>query len=73
MMRIEELLETRVQKTPEKPFLTFSDARFTYEETAETAKRYANALAELGVQPGDRVGLFLPNCPEFLFCLFANA
>ncbi len=63
MMRIEELLETRVQKTPEKPFLTFQDARYTYEETAAVSKRYANALGELGVEAGDRVGLFLPNCP----------
>ena len=73
MMRIEELLETRVQKTPEKPFLTFRDAQFTYQETAETAKRYANALSGLGVGAGDRVGLFLPNCPEFLFLLLGNA
>jgi acyl-CoA synthetase (AMP-forming)/AMP-acid ligase II len=73
MMRIEELLEARVQKTPKKPFLTFPDATFTYEETAETAKRYANALGELGVEAGDRVGVFLPNCPEFVFLLFGNA
>lgn len=73
MMRIEELLETRVQKTPGKPFLTFREAQFTYEEAAETAKRYANALDELGVEAGDRVGLFLPNCPEFALSLFANA
>ncbi len=73
MMRIEELLETRVQKTPEEPFLTFRDAQFTYGETADAAKRYANAFDELGVESGDRVGLFLPNCPEFVFSLFANA
>lgn len=73
MMRIEELLETRVQKTPKKPFLTFRDAQFSYEETAERAKRYANALAASGVESGDRVGLFLPNRPEFVFSLFGNA
>ncbi len=73
MMRIEELLETRVQKTPSKPFLTFENEQYTYEETAETAKRYANALDEIGVESGDRVALFLPNCPEFVFSMFANA
>ena len=73
MMRIDDLLETRVQKTPQKPFVTFPDASFTYEETAATAKRYANALEGLGVEAGDRVGLFLPNSPPFLFCFFANA
>jgi acyl-CoA synthetase (AMP-forming)/AMP-acid ligase II len=73
MMRIDELLETRVQQTPEKPFLTFRDARFTYKETVRRSKQYANALSGLGIDSGDRVGLFLPNCPEFVFCLFANA
>ncbi|WP_299234766.1 class I adenylate-forming enzyme family protein [Natronomonas sp.] len=73
MMRIEELLETRVDKTPEKPFVTFEDAAYTYAETAANAKRYANALASAGVGAGDRVALFLPNGPEFVFSMFANA
>ncbi|WP_227377886.1 class I adenylate-forming enzyme family protein [Haladaptatus halobius] len=72
-MRIEELLDARVEKTPGKPFLTFSDDRYSYEETAEISKRYANMLASLGVDAGDAVGLFLPNRPEFLFLMFANA
>lgn len=72
-MRIDELLDTRVEKTPNKPFLNVANERFTYQETAAEAKRYANAFADIGVEAGDRVGLFLPNCPEFLFCLFANA
>ena len=73
MMRIEELLETRVAKTPEKPFVTFENEGFSYEETARTAKRYANALSSMGVGAGDRVALFLPNGPEFVFTMFANA
>lgn len=72
-MRIEQLLETSAQNSWEKPFLTFEDARFTYGETVTHSKRYANALRDVGVDASDRVGLFLPNCPEFLFVLFANA
>ncbi|WP_224447965.1 class I adenylate-forming enzyme family protein [Haloprofundus salilacus] len=72
-MRIEALLETRVEKTPQKPFLTFPDARYSYREVADESKRYANALSSLGVDADDAVGLFLPNCPEFLFLMFANA
>ncbi|MGH6841769.1 MAG: AMP-binding protein, partial [Methylocella sp.] len=33
----------------------------------------ANALLRLGVRQGDKVALLLPNCPEFLFAVFAAA
>ncbi|GAA0253703.1 class I adenylate-forming enzyme family protein [Haladaptatus pallidirubidus] len=72
-MRIEELLESRAEKTPEKPFLTFLDERYSYLETANASMRYANVLSSLGVGTGDVVGLFLPNRPEFMFLMFANA
>ncbi|MFC6732098.1 AMP-binding protein [Haladaptatus sp. GCM10025893] len=72
-MRIDELLEMRVEKTPAKPFLTFESQQYTYAETVAASKRYANALAEWGVEQGDRVALFLQNRPEFLFTMFANA
>lgn len=73
MNRIETLLETRVERTPEKPFLTVPDETFTYRDVLDESRRYANALSALGVDAGDRVGLFLPNRPEFVFLLFANA
>jgi len=72
-MRIEELLDVRVEKTPDAPFLTFEDASYTYRAVQERSKQYANALADVGVDTGDRVALFLPNCPEFLFLMFGNA
>ncbi|SEH18202.1 crotonobetaine/carnitine-CoA ligase [Natronorubrum sediminis] len=73
MIRIESLLETRVERTPNEPFLTVPDETFTFREVRDRAKRYANALAEFDVDAGDRVALFLPNSPEFVFLLFANA
>ena len=38
----------------------------TYAELAEQARRTASMLHRLGVRPGDRVGVLLPNVPEFL-------
>jgi len=77
MMRIEQLLESRVEKTPEKPFVTVPDddgpTDWTFEAVADRSKQYANALSAFGVESVDRVGVFLPNRPEFVFLLFANA
>lgn len=73
MIRIEELLETRVERTPDEQFLTVPDETFTFREAMNESKRYANALTELGIVAGDRMGLFLPNRPEFVFLMFANA
>lgn len=84
-MRIDALLEARTSKTPGKPFLTFPEGSrggaetdattgsFTYDQVVARSKQYANALSHLGVTAGDRVALFLPNRPAFVFLLFANA
>lgn len=36
----------------------------------ERAARLAGWLAEQGIGPGDRVGIFMKNCPEFLFAFY---
>ena len=39
-------------------------ARFSFDDLKRLSNRCANALAGLGVGPGDRVGVLLPQCPE---------
>lgn len=69
-MRIETLLQRRIDKTPSAPFLTFPDSTYTYREVGDRARRYASALSSYGVEAGDRIGMFLPNGPPFLFTFF---
>ncbi len=45
--------------------------RWTFTETTARAAEIASGLAAKGVQPGDRVGLFIANRPEFVFVLLA--
>jgi long-chain acyl-CoA synthetase len=45
----------------------WQDRWYTNVEVVEDARRFANALVSLGVQPGDRIGVMLPNCIEVLF------
>jgi fatty-acyl-CoA synthase len=46
--------------------LVFADRRLTYGELFEAGTRRARELAALGVGPGDRYGLLLPNSPELV-------
>ena len=64
------LTETR-QGTPDKVALWFGDRSWTYAELDDASDRIAAALATGGVRTGDRVALFLPNCPELVLSYFA--
>ncbi|MFC5818722.1 acyl-CoA synthetase [Nonomuraea harbinensis] len=50
----------------ERTALVDGERRLTYQEMSGWANRIANGLSELGVGKGDRVGLLMPNCLEFI-------
>ncbi len=47
--------------------------RWTYREYAENIERFATGLLALGIEPGDRVGIWAPNCYEWCVTQFATA
>jgi fatty-acyl-CoA synthase len=49
------------------------DVRWTYGELAERVDRAARSLAGLGLRKGDRVGIWAPNCAEWVVTQFATA
>jgi len=55
---------------PNRPALLFKGARVTYGELDKLSDACASAFAALGVTRGDRVGLLLPNCPQFVIAQF---
>ncbi len=55
---------------PEHPAILFKGRRVTYGEVDRLSDQFAAALADLGVQRGDRIALMLPNCPQFLIAQF---
>jgi long-chain acyl-CoA synthetase len=65
------LLEEAAQKYPNNPCTIFKGAVISYKEMGETVNRLAAGLAELGIRKGDRVGLFMPNTPQFVMAFFA--
>lgn len=51
--------------------LEFFGATTTYRELADQVDRAAAGLAALGVGPGDRVAIVLPNCPQHVVAFYA--
>ena len=65
-----ELLDEPARRIPTQNAIDFLDKKTTYGELAGQVDRFAKGLQTLGVRPGDRVGLFLPNCPYFIIAYF---
>ena len=59
------------ERRPSEIFLRFRDLEWTWAETASQAHSLACALQELGVERGDRIGLNMPNWPEFVLSVLA--
>ncbi len=55
----------------DKPAILWGEQQFTYRRLSEQASQVARRLQNtFGVQPGDRVAIWLRNCPEFVPVLF---
>ncbi|MGH9257883.1 MAG: AMP-binding protein [Vicinamibacterales bacterium] len=54
----------------DNPALLFKGAVVSYATLESASTAFAAALAALGVRPGDRVALLLPNCPQFFVAEF---
>ncbi|WP_372895336.1 AMP-binding protein [Stieleria sp.] len=65
------LLQHAAEQLPDRLALIYGNARWTYRDLNSDAVRAAAMLQRLGVRPGDRVGLLLPNVPEYIIA--ANA
>jgi fatty-acyl-CoA synthase len=50
-----------------------SGRRWSYAELAADVDRLASGLLASGVAPGDRVGIWAPNCPEWVLLQYASA
>lgn len=51
-------------ETPDRPAIEFYGHRTTYAQLDEQSDRFAALLHSLGIAPGDRVAVFMPNCPQ---------
>ncbi|MBA4722123.1 long-chain-fatty-acid--CoA ligase [Alloalcanivorax xenomutans] len=67
---VQRILTDSVANHPEQPAVDFMGRNMNYRELGALTDRVAAGLQQLGVGPGVHVGLFLPNTPHYLVCLF---
>ena len=65
-MNLGQMLAESAAKTPEKTAIIFHDQSTSYRDFDARANQVANGLIQLGVQPGDRVALYIHNLPIFM-------
>ena len=70
-MNLATAFAASVQKNPQKTAVFWGEAEYSYETLLRQSRQLSRHLQQsFGVRPGDRVALWLKNCPEFVPALF---
>lgn len=70
MNNLYRILEEGRCHDPQATALVFNETSICYEEVKEAAARVASGLKSMGIGPGDRIAIMLPNVPHFPMCYF---
>ena len=65
MTNLSSLLDQATADHPDRPAIKMDDLVLSYAQLREAAGRMSALLTSLGVEPGDRIGIMLPNVPAF--------
>lgn len=68
---VHAVLDDAARRWPDRVALDFYGETTTYAELSTAVARAASALRDLGVRPGDRVALVIPNCPAHVVAFYA--
>jgi long-chain acyl-CoA synthetase len=64
-LNLASLLTESAERSPESPAIRLGEVELSYGELDDRSARLATLLREKGLEPGDRVGVMLPNVPDF--------
>ena len=67
---LHDYLRFQAKKMPDKPAILFYGRTITYQELDLASDRFAAYLLSKGIVKGDRVGVFLLNCPQYAIAHF---
>jgi fatty-acyl-CoA synthase len=71
--RFGDLTDAAAARWGDREALVFRDRRYSFRQIAAEVDRLARGLIHIGVGPGEKVALWLLNCPEWIFAMFALA
>ncbi|MFC2046032.1 long-chain fatty acid--CoA ligase [Chloroflexota bacterium] len=77
---LDRLLAESAARYPEHPAIIFGsavgsrviDQAMSYRQLDDAVNRFAAAMQKLGVKKGDRVAMFLPNCPQLVIAYYGT-
>jgi len=67
---VTEMVDQGAEKWGGKTAVIFYGNKMEHKEIRELSLRFATALHDLGIRKGDRVGILLPNCPQFMIAYY---
>src|SRR5213075_118788 len=67
---LHEILRITAAEVPDRPATAFLGAHLTFSQVKEQSDKLATALSRLGIAKSDRVGIMLPNCPQYIVAVF---
>ncbi|GAB4427686.1 MAG: long-chain fatty acid--CoA ligase [Anaerolineae bacterium] len=71
-LTLPDLLANAAKNHPDQTACVFMGARMKYRQLKQQADRLAAGLHALGIGPGDRVAIMLPNCPQAIIAYYAT-
>lgn len=68
---LQSVFENTIKRFGKRVALVFEEKEITYSKLDKESNRLANGLKSLGIAHGTKVGIMLPNIPEFVYAFFA--
>lgn len=65
-----DILRRRAERHPDRIAVSFYGRAYTYADLDRLSEKFANFLVDNGVGPGDRIAVYLQNCPQFFFVFY---
>ncbi len=67
-----EILAENARKYPDKVFIIYGRKKITFKQLDNLSSWLAGGFERAGISPGDKISLWLYNCPEFVIAYFAG-